>query len=189
MTAARRLRELDSRLVSGVVVETSPRLQVRIGEELYSVLRAKSCLVAPEQRDRVLCAIEHDAVFVLAVLSGAEGATTRVTAAGDELSIEARQITIRAEAGTVAVDRLGVFGSLVNAQVRKVVLLADQLDAVAERIAQRAKRVFRFVEDVDQLRAGIVDIRAESLAAIRAENALISARVLAKIDGEQINLG
>ena len=33
------------------------------------------------------------------------------------------------------------------------------------------------------------DLRAQNLVAIRGENAVISARVLAKVDGEQIHLG
>jgi hypothetical protein len=49
--------------------------------------------------------------------------------------------------------------------------------------------VFRFVEEIDQTRAGTVDLRAQNLMAIRGENAVISARVLAKVDGEQIHIG
>jgi hypothetical protein len=187
MTAARKLSEgtLGIELVSGVVLP-GDGVRVRIGGESFDAVRAKSCLVAPEAGDRVLCAVEPGAVFVLAVLTGGEA--TRVTAEG-ALSIEAPHIAVRADESTVTVGKLGFFAGLVDAHAQKLAVLADDIDTIATRIAQKAKRAFRLVEEVDQLRAGTVDVRAENLATIRAENALISARVLAKIDGEQINLG
>ncbi len=187
MNPARKLQPPPSELASAIMVEVGPTPRVRIGDEVFEARRAKSCLVAPAQGDRVLCAIEPDAVFVLAVLTSDESATR--VGADSELSIEAPHVVIGARECTVAVDRLGFFGGLVNAHVNKFAVIADELDAIAERVSQRAKRVFRMVEELDQLRAGTVDVRAENLASIRAENALISARVLAKIDGEQINLG
>jgi hypothetical protein len=73
--------------------------------------------------------------------------------------------------------------------VAKVAFVGQELESVFTRLTQRAKRVFRFVEELDQTRAGTVDLRADKLVAVRGENAIISARVLAKLDGEQIHLG
>jgi hypothetical protein len=87
------------------------------------------------------------------------------------------------------VEELGFFGRLLQSEVKKVVHAAQELDTVVGRLTQRAKRVFRFVEELDQTRAGAVDLRAQNVVHIRGENALISARVLAKFDGEQIHLG
>jgi hypothetical protein len=98
-------------------------------------------------------------------------------------------LQVRAGTGSVAVEELGFFGKLVRAEVAKVALAAQEVESVVTRLTQRAKRVFRFVEEIDQTRAGTVDLRAQNLVGIRGENALISARVLAKIDGEQIHLG
>jgi hypothetical protein len=73
--------------------------------------------------------------------------------------------------------------------VAKIALAAQEVDSALGRLTQRAKRVFRFVEEIDQTRAGTVDLRAQGLVGIRGENAVIAARVLAKVDGEQIHLG
>jgi hypothetical protein len=173
---------------------------------------AKSCLVVPEAGDTVLCTSGPAGTFVLAVLEGAVGAPTRIGSAGDlhiesqgrvvvsaaegvdlmsggKLAMTAGELQVRAPKGSVAVEELGFFGRVVQAQVAKVALIADDVDTIVERIAQRAKRVFRFVEELDQTRAGAVDLRAHHLVAIRGENAVVSARVLAKLDGEQIHLG
>ncbi len=86
-------------------------------------------------------------------------------------------------------EELGYLGRLVQAEVAKVAVLAQEVDSVVTRLSQRAKRVFRFVEELDQTRAGTIDARAQGTLALRAENATISARVLAKVDGEQIHIG
>jgi len=175
-------------MASAEVITVDGRLVVRLEGAEHEARRAKSCLVAPELGDRVLCAIEGQDVFVLAVLSGDPTSETRITAP-TELVIDAPRVSLRAEEANVAVGRLGFFGEWVSAHAKKFQVLAEELDSTAEVVMQRAKRVFRMVEDVDQTRAGTIDVRAEGLAAIRSENTIISARVLAKIDGEQINLG
>jgi hypothetical protein len=117
---------------------------------------------------------------------GSEGVD--VAAAGP-VTIAGQEVHVRAQRGTVAVQEMGFFGRLLQAEVGKVALVAQEVDSVVTRLSQRAKRVFRFVEEIDQTRAGTVDIRAQSLLGLRAENAVVSARVLAKIDGEQIHIG
>ncbi len=200
-------------LETGTVERTTGGLRVALGDDPYDACRAKSCLVAPEPGDRVLCALEDDAVFVLAVLEGREGSATRLTVEGDlrlqapsgrisvcsakgvdiigaeDVAVTTGNFHLRAKVGSVAIEELGFFGKLLRAEVGKVALVAKELDSRLERWTQRAKRVFRFVEDIEQLRAGTVDMRAENLAALRGENTVVSARVLAKIDGQQVHIG
>jgi len=222
MTAAKKLARVETYLEAGIVerigalgaqVHGGGPVAVRLSTGTYGATRAKSCLVGPEIGDKVLCAIEAEGVFVIAVLAGREGAVTTIAAEGD-LHLQARggnvsvcgsegvdissggaigiagaEVHVRAKKGTVAVEELGYFGRLVQAEVAKVALVAQEVDSVMTRLSQRAKRVFRFVEEIDQTRAGTIDLRAQSLLGLRGENAVISARVLAKIDGEQIHIG
>jgi uncharacterized protein DUF3540 len=212
MSTARKIEPSSFHLVSAVVERVSGRLEVRLGASSYPAKRAKSCLVLPDVGDHVLCAVESADLYVLAVLEGAAGAPTTIGAEGDlqihaargriglcadgidlvgadDVSVNAGELDVRARAGTLAVAALDLFGEVLQANVAKVTALAETLDATAERISQRVKRAFRFVEEIDQTRAGSIDLRAEKVASVRAENALISARLLAKIDGEQINIG
>ncbi|MBW2456842.1 MAG: DUF3540 domain-containing protein [Deltaproteobacteria bacterium] len=213
MSVAKKLAPKEACLETGLIERTTGTLQVVLASGSYEARRAKSCLVAPELGDRVLCAIEQDAVFVLAVLEGREGAATRLTAEGDlrlqapagrvsvcsgkgvdiiaaeDVAVTTHTVNVRAKHGSVAVDELGYLGKLVRVQVGKVALFAEEIDSRMTRLTQRAKRVFRFVEDLDQTRAGTVDMRAESLAALRGENTMVTARVLAKIDGQQVHIG
>ncbi|WP_437755346.1 DUF3540 domain-containing protein [Sorangium sp. So ce1389] len=213
MTAAKKLARSETSLEAGRVERVREAVVVRLASGSYEARRAKSCLVAPEVGDKVLCAIEPEGVYVLAVLEGREGAPTRLAADGD-IEVQARggqvaicaskrvdiasgggvavtgaEVHVRATKGSMAIDELGFFGRLVQAEVAKVALVAQEVDSRLTRLTQRAKRVFRFVEELDQTRAGSVDLRAESMIGIRGENAVVSARVLAKIDGEQIHIG
>jgi len=211
-TAAHRVTS-ETYLEAGRVDRTTEGLQVSLGSGRFAARRAKSCLVAPETGDRVLCAIEPDAVFVLAVLEGRPDAATVVRTTGDlklqapagrvavcagkgvdvvgteDVAVTSATLNVRAKAGTVAIDELGYFGKLVRAQLDRVALLAEEVDSRVVRLAQRAKRVFRFVEDIDQTRAGTLDLRAQNLASVRGDNTMVTARVVAKIDGEQVHIG
>ena len=109
--------------------------------------------------------------------------------AAEDVAVQSGQFHLRAKVGSVAVEDLGFFGRLLRAEVGKVAVVAQELDSRLDRWSLRAKRVFRFVEEIEQLRAGTIDMRAESLAAVRGENTVVSARVLAKIDGEQVHIG
>jgi hypothetical protein len=179
----------------------------------FAARRAKSCLVAPDAGDRVLCAVERDAVYVLAVLEGRDRAPTRVVAEGDlrlqaptgriglsasdgvdlvggrDVAITSGELSLQAKRGSIALEELGYVGRSLSAKVSKVSLLAEQLDTRLSRWIQRVKRAFRFVEEIEQVRAGTVDVRAERLAALRGDHTVVSARTLAKIDGEQVHIG
>jgi len=214
MTAAKKLGSTEMYLETGTVERIlSGTIEVRQGAGTCQARRAKSCLVAPEIGDTVLCASGPEGAFVLAVLQGSEGAPTRLAADGDlriessngrvaisspegvdlvsggAVALTSAEVHVRAGKGSVAIEELGFFGRLVQAEVGKIALAAQEVDAALDRLTQRAKRVFRFVEEIDQTSAGTVDVRAQNLVGIRGENAVIAARVLAKIDGEQIHLG
>jgi len=218
MTAARKIRGAQTSewtgLGAGRVIALGEAIGVALATgEPVDARRAKSCLTMPELGDRVLCAIGAEETFIIAVLEGKADAPNRlvsdtsvelssrkggvsVVAAGavDVTGIEGvrlagKELHVRAGIGTVAIDRLGFVGRELDAKLSRLAVVAEQADQFVDRLVQRAKRVYRFVEEMDQTRAGSVDIRAEKLLGLRAENAIVSARVLAKIDGEQIHIG
>jgi hypothetical protein len=175
--------------------------------------RAVSCLVAPEPNDRVLVASRGRECFVLAVLARAPGAAVELTAEGDlavrlpqgaltlsatgdvavlserEVHVVARGVGVQAAEGTFALRTMALVGELLHADVRQVKAVAETVDSVIDRVSQRVKRSLRFIEEIDLKRAEQVDHSARQTMHLRAENALISAHKLAKVDGEQIHIG
>jgi len=212
------VRKLKTRAVFqefGEVIALIPngtRVRTSVGE--FDALRAVGCLVEPRIGDRVLVASEEDGEsFVLSVLSRSEPVATTISAEGDLVmrsanghvaiaaqtgvdvvtagtaNIAASAVEVRAARGKFAVMMLDVIGEAVKAELGRVKLFGQSFDSVVERFSQRAKRSYRTVEEVDQVRAHQIDYAAEGNARIKGENALVTAIDVAKINGEQVHLG
>jgi hypothetical protein len=185
----------EPRLAYGTVSSAAPALAVDLASTQRTARRAKSCLVEPEVGDRVLCSVDGATAYVLAVLEGSRDTTLisdgRLTMkAAGALELASDTLKVQATSAVAAIEQVRVFGRDLEATYGgKVSLLAERLETRASTLLQRAKQVFRFVEGLDQTRAGAVDMRAESLAAIRGETTIVAARVLAKLDGEQVKIG
>ncbi|MFO0617920.1 MAG: DUF3540 domain-containing protein [Polyangiaceae bacterium] len=212
MSVAKKLAVTGTFMESGSVERVEgATIEVALPSGRFQAARAKSCLVEPDRGDRVLCAIEADRVFVLAVLEGqpntvvaADGDLSLVSRSGrasitspkgvdvetgGEVLLAGREIHARARHGTVAIEELGFFGKLVQAEVGKIALVANEVDSFMTRMTQRAKRVFRVIDEIDQTRANTIDMRAETVLGLRGENAIVSARVITKLDAEQVHIG
>ena len=181
----------------------------------FHARRAVSCLVEPEIGDEVLIAgWPSGELYVLAILERPNRSATRVNAPGDvtfqvangSFSVVAargvnvvstddvqltsmKKLQLRAVEGHVFFDKLTYLGQKVFAEVSQAKMLAGALDTVADRVVKRVKRAYRFVEELDQLRADYIDHAAQQNLRLRAHNALVSAHELFKVDADQIHLG
>lgn len=215
MEAERVENQVESRTFTATVVESgAAALRVRAGGRLLPARLAASCLLEPESADTVLAAGDPDGrIWVLAVLERAGTGPARLAVEGD-LSVQVRRggfsvaaadgidlvsarqvkvigsdLEVRAERGSLFVAEMSWLGRSLSAHLEKVKLLAGALDTVLERITQRVKRSFRVVEELDHLRSGQISWRAEKNLDLRGRNALVIARELVKLDGDQIHLG
>jgi Protein of unknown function (DUF3540) len=205
--SARKVDRLD------VVNELGAVRQVEVGKFVvetdsgeYRAKRALSCLVEPAAGDLVLVASHPSgASYVLAVLEREAGAPTRLTVEGDlDVCLAAGKFTVAAREGvglasakdvsvasasvSVTTGEMSFFGKVVRAEIAKVKLLAQSLDSVLERVSMRVKRSYRKVEEFEQLRTARLDYVVENEMSLHAENAIISAEEVVKIDAEQIRL-
>lgn len=186
---------------------------VDTGDETLRAKRAVGCLVQPEFDDLVLVAVAREGAWVLSVLEREEGATSRVVVDGDlELKLPKGRVTVAAQGGvdvasgapmrvvtpsfevnagegSVAAQALTVFGAAVSMEAETVKLVAGAVDQAFDRLTQRAKRVYRFVEDFEQLRAGRLDYVAKRLLELHGATAAVTAETLVKVDAEQIHVG
>lgn len=196
-----------------VVAKEGASFVVRAGEQELKAARAVSCLLDPDVGDRVLCAAQGDERYVMSVLKREGSAPSRLTAPGDlsistpsggfsvvskegidmatakEARVVAGSFLLRAAEGSVFVDRLSALGSALRAEVSKIKVVAEQYDSILERAYQRVKRSYRMVEEIDQVRAGQIDMSAKATVRVHAENAVLTANELIKMDGEQIHIG
>lgn len=148
----------------------------------FPARRATSCLVAPEPGDRVLVAWAEDEAYVTAVLRREDGAAVRlVTRADTELVVDG--------ALSVASRAFSLSSARALFDVERVDAIFGKVEAVIERVLQRVKRSYRFVEETEQVRAERIDIAAESSMNLHAHDTMVTADGLVKVDAEQIQLG
>jgi uncharacterized protein involved in type VI secretion and phage assembly len=211
---ARKLDPSVARQDVATVVATGDALEVASPNGRYHARRAESCLLAPEVGDEVLVAfIPGRTPYVLAVLERDARAPARLEVEGDlalhakkgrvsvasargldfategDANLVASELRVHAGRGTVALAQLAYVGEAIVAEVTRGTLVAKTLETLADRAIQRLKRAYRFVDELDQLRAQRVDLVAESTLSLRAENALVTAEKLVKLDGDQIHVG
>jgi hypothetical protein len=174
--------------------------------------RAPSCLLAPAPTDRVLVALVPEA-FVLAVLERDAVRKSEVVFDGDAvvrsrhgrldldasegvristhkaIELVSRTMSLASGKAELFIEDLTAVAARARASFDEAGLVAKTVDTVAERMVERAARVFRFVSELDQLRARHFDYRAEHSAQIKGENTVVVAREVARMDGEQIHIG
>jgi len=183
--------------VATVVAVEEAHLTVRFARGERRAQRAASCLVAPEAGDEVALVVTGEGrVFVIAVLVAAAERGVDIDVEGDlriraegTLSLVSRVMNLRAAEGSVVLAKLSVLASAVVANSESVRVAAKTFDGFVERLSQTAKRCYRKVEELDQLRAARVDYRTENEMVLRSENFLVGAKKLAKVDAEQIHIG
>ncbi len=110
-------------------------------------------------------------------------------ATSKEVSVASARVSVTAAEGSLTLRRLMYIGGVLHAEVERVKHIGAALDSVLDRWSQRVRRSFRFVEEHDQVRAEQIDYEAKKNMHLHAQNTLIGAEDLVKVDGEQIQLG
>ena len=108
---------------------------------------------------------------------------------GEQLRLVSRELDVVADEGRLTVANLVARTKTLLARSGAVDAAFDVLETAAERVTSRVKRSYRFVEDADVTRAGSIDTRAKESFVMRAKDALVNAKRLVRLDGEQIHLG
>ncbi len=181
----------------------------------FHAKRAVGCLVDPEVGDKVLFGGSlSDRLYVLSVLERAgDGGATRIRVQGDlvmqvkdgryivtaaegvdlasgqEITLTSREIRMRAAEGQAFFERFSYLGKKLFAEAEQVKTVVGLFDTVLERFSQRVKRSYRFIEELDQVRARQIDYTSEENLRLRGKNTLVTAKSLVKVDGGQIHLG
>ena len=110
-------------------------------------------------------------------------------ASSQDVSVVAGQFNVNAVEGVIGLQQLSYVGRLIKSEVEKVKVFAGSVDSWLDRLSQRVKRVYRTVEDLDQLKAGRIDHSAKKTMHLHGQHTLMTAQELVKLDGEQIHMG
>ena len=159
-----------------------------------SARRAATCLLQPNVGDEVWVARLGDGrTYVLSILERSDTSSAELSIEGD-ISLEAPSGRLR----MVASEGLEMVSpSAVSITTRRFelvargprLLVAGALETVAERFVEQAKRAYRTIDDIEQVRVGQLDMSAKGTLRMHAKNALVTAMSLVKVDGKQIHMG
>jgi hypothetical protein len=214
MSEPRLLPTVDDFQTTGVVERIEgPTLLVATTRGVLRARRAVSCLIEVEVADEVLLAGDsRGRVWVLSVLER-DGRGTCIDVPGDlevrapagavrfvatgavDLISETRIDASAPEVGwssrvlKVVSDQIAVVGEVLHAELGKARLESTVIESLAERLTTRVKRAYRLVEELDQLRAKRIDVKAEQLMSLHADTAVLTANQLVKMDAEQVHVG
>jgi uncharacterized protein DUF3540 len=205
---------LDGTVVTelGWIVEAGDELVVTTRSGRMRAARASSCLLAPEAGDLVLAAASDSGrVWVLAVLE--RGETPHRLCVDGDATLEARGVlTVQADGGVhlksrevvnvstrrfemraldvrAYLERLAAVGTAAHVDFSTLKTIVGFAENVFERVTQRVKRSYRYVEELDVTHAHQIDMRAEETMHMRSKNTLMAAEQLMKVDASQIHLG
>jgi hypothetical protein len=104
-------------------------------------------------------------------------------------ALVSRHLAVHSGAAEVNVPSLSYLGTLLQAQVETIKLFGRACDSVFERVSQRVRRCYRWVEELDQLRAGQLSYLVKQLMSLRGKYSVITAEEDVRIDGDKILMG
>jgi len=196
--------------------EAGAELTVRVAQKAVKARRAASCLLEPKVGDQVLVAVtDGDHSFVLAVLvQGAretkggilsiEGDMTLRAPSGKvavvasdavsitsakEVAVSAPELSVHSLKTTFFSESLSYIGRKIEGEVERLKVVAQVVDRTIDRVSEKIKRSYRTVDEMEQVKAGELDVVVKGNVSVHADNTILSADKLVKVDGEQIHLG
>ncbi len=175
---------------------------------------AASCLVLPETGDEVLVCHSSDEApaYILAVLKRKApsegllrlpGGASMHTDCGkltihakevslqgkDRVQVDSAHLAINTEKTELKMKHLHAWFDLLETYALQANLVAKNMTSTVGRLLQRARESFRWVEELDETRAGRVRVKVDGRYQMQTEHTTIQAEGIVKIDGQKIDLG
>lgn len=118
-----------------------------------------------------------------------EGGASALALDGDRTSVSAGHVAMEAQRADVKVADANVVAKVLRTVAERVRERADVVERTAGRVVERAREVFRDVEELSQTRAGRLKLVAETALTILGTSTMVKAREEVKVTGEKIYLG
>lgn len=178
---------------------------VETGRSIRQATRTPSCLVQPQIGDMVACLEGREGVaYITAVLERSSDAPLTLKLPpgaviqcedgslelrADALALRARAINVEGEQAHLNVEQVAGVGRRASWSFSTVKFTAELVESFAERLLQFSRWSQRLVDGPDQVRARMVDYRAEQTMQLQAQTMIANAEKLFKADSDQIHLG
>jgi hypothetical protein len=108
---------------------------------------------------------------------------------GREILLQGQSVGVMAQRGVFQVDETTYIGKKLLGKVDGVKLIAGRIEATAQSLIEKAKNVYRTVEQLSQLKTGRMRTLVDSTFHFKAKKAFLKAEEDYKIKAEKIHLG
>jgi hypothetical protein len=159
---------------------------------------AASCLLQPGTGDTVLVAGPHrDRRYLIAVITQADASQSHIVTDGDltissrqgRIALDAPELRMHAQKARVDIADMDYRGAEVRVTTLVARFVGRTLETVLDRLSVLTRSSFRLTEEVEQVRAGQIDMQAKETLRLHARNTLVTSKALVKVDAEQIHMG
>ena len=111
-----------------------------------------------------------------------------LSAAG--MSLTSSSLDVQSGSGRLLMRGVTLLADTALAEVEEVKTIYGKVDSVIDRLRQKVRTSYRFVEEVDHLRSGALDYAAKTLLRLHShQSSVITSESLTKIDGSQVHIG
>ena len=197
-----------------VIEAKGGRFLVQSEDGEYEARQAVSCLLTPKAGDQVLVAVNCSGeAYILAILEREDMAAHQIELQGEvqlrvrrgrlritsqegldlasarDIRTMSEDVNINAVKGRVSIHDGLYQGGILRAQVGRIKWLADSVESMVERLTQRVKRLYRTVDEFEQVKAGRVDYLVKKLLSFRSRYTVLTSKEDVKVDGERIHIG
>ena len=159
--------------------------------------RAVSCVIAPQAGDTVLISAVDNQMWLLAVLERQNPASAaELSVQGDlhiasqgALSLSSEALNISAAKGECHISEMNYSGDKISAWVSLSRIVGKRAESVWQTVTQISQQLFRTTRQMEHVRAGQLDMKAEDYLRMHAQNTVITSKAITKVDSEQIHVG
>jgi len=145
-----------------------------------------------EQADPQQSQLETTGDVVLRSRSGSVSleSTKDVRLAGQQaVTVETASLALQAKEASFVAEKMKYLGTEVTATVGSTRVVGKVYEAIMDRLSFLSRVTFRAVEEVEHVRAGSLDYRADKSARIHASYTMMTGEKLVKVDAKQIHMG
>jgi len=212
---ARALNSEEVLLEYGRVTGSEGRFSmVETGSAKMKATKSVSCLIEPLTGDTVLISVAPSGrCYILGILERENGGPASLVFEGDvEFKAKEGRFRVAAQEGIdlvsakgtalvspelsinsvqadVSIQHLSFFGTFLQGQIQKIKMIGQAYDSVFERVSQRVRRCYRWVDELDQLKAGQLNYLVKKLMSLRGKYSVLTAEEDVRIDGDKILMG
>lgn len=149
----------------------------------YELQVATSCLLQPQEGDRIRAIVDQKKLFVTDILSRKQPGPLVINSEENELHIQAAGLTLNGG------HQLDMYAEKITLRSKVAKWVAEQMNQLAKRWFVQTDDAYRKIKFSENVEAKNISHQAEERLAIKGQLTSVSGSAVVKVDGSQIHMG